>query len=86
MADPFDSNQPGLTSPASDGFAITPSDSTVLTTTRGIYVGTGGTLVVRTKAGTQLTFTNVGSGVILPFRCDKVLATGTTASGLIGLV
>ena len=75
----------GPDAPASVLFAITPGTGDLTYRTRGLYVGTGGTLVVVDPAGTQVSFTNVANGTILPIRVDKVLAAGTTASGIIGL-
>lgn len=69
---------------ADDGFAVTPSDSTVFATMpRALYVGVAGTVVLRTALGTSLTFTCV-AGAVIPCRCDKVLAA-STATGIIGL-
>lgn len=84
-ADRFSSYQPGLNSPAENGFAITPSDTDLTYTTRGLYVGTGGDVVCTLKGGQELTFANVPDGVILPLRIVNIDSTGTTATGLIGL-
>lgn len=76
----------GVDSPASRAFAITPNDSTDLTTqTRALYVGTAGNLVV-TLVGdsSSVTFSNVAAGYH-PLRVKRVHATSTTATGLIGL-
>jgi len=62
-----------------DFVAVTPSDSTVLTLTQGIYIGTSGDLVVLTKAGTTATFKNISSGVIYPIQCTKVGVSSTAA-------
>lgn len=87
MPDRHASTATSLTSPAVDGFAITPGDATDLPeTTRGLYVGTGGTVVARLASGVTLTFANVPSGSIVPVRVDRVLSTGTTASAMLGLV
>jgi hypothetical protein len=76
-----------MAGPASHGFAVTPSDSTLLAeTTRGIYVGTGGTIAALMLSGASVTFTAVPSGAILPVRLTKIMATGTTASGIVALV
>ncbi len=69
--------------PANDAAAVTPSDSTAVSF-RGLYIGTIGTVVLTTLAGNNVTFTNVVG--ILPVGCTKVLATGTTATGIVGLV
>jgi hypothetical protein len=67
---------------ARDAVAVTPSDVTVIPVTRSLYVGTGGTLVVRMSSGNSATFTNVPVGV-LPVQVDQVLSTGTTATGIL---
>lgn len=86
MADQFSQNKSGLDSPASDGSAVTPSDATALTTyARAIYVGGAGDVAVTTTAGTDLTFSGVAAGMILPVRCSHVKATGTTATNIIAL-
>ena len=54
--------------------------------TRAIYVGSGGTLAVRLLSGQTVTFAGVSAGSILPPRADRVLATGTTAGSIVGLV
>ena len=63
------------------GFAtdVTPSDATVLTPTRGLYIGGTGDVVVQMYgSGNTITFSNVPVG-ILPVRVTKVLAaTGAT--------
>jgi hypothetical protein len=70
--------------PANDAIAVTPSDATVIPVTRGLYVGTTGTLIVRTANGNNATFTNVAVGYH-PLQVDMVLATGTTALGILAL-
>ncbi len=66
---------------------ITPSDTTDLPeTTRALYVGAGGALALRLASGASVTLTNVPPGSLLPLRCDRVLATGTSAGSLVGLV
>jgi hypothetical protein len=65
----------------SDGASVTPSDT--LTFQEGpLYVGSGGTIVVKTVSGTNLTFTNVNNGAFLPVICTMVYSTGTTASDI----
>ena len=89
MVDFFASNSEGLDSPADNYYAITPSDSADLPfRPRAIYVGTGGNLVLREQqggGGTAVTFTNVPNGAVLPVRAWRVVATGTTASNIVGL-
>lgn len=71
-------------STAYDAATVTPSDSAVIPATRSLYVGVTGNVAVRMVRGGELTFTNVPVG-ILQLQVDKVLATGTTATGIIAL-
>jgi len=74
------------TRPASNAVELTASDATVFPTTRALYIGTGGTLAVAMAAdGSQVSFTNVANGTILPVQVIQVRATGTTATGVIAL-
>ncbi|MBB3967061.1 spike base protein, RCAP_Rcc01079 family [Rhizobium metallidurans] len=87
MSDRFASHTPSLTGPASTGFAITPDDTLALPeTTRALYVGFGGSVAVEMASGAVLTFQGVADGALLPLRVARVRASGTTASGVIGLV
>lgn len=78
--------QAGMESPATNAAAITPNNSTDLAyTTRGIYVGSSGSLVVDMVSGqTSVTFSNVPAGVILPIRVTRV-RTASTATNLVAL-
>lgn len=69
------------------GFAVTPSDSTVFSSThRALYIGGAGDVTVRmVRDGSQLTFSAVPVGTLLPVSVDKVLATGTTATLILAL-
>jgi hypothetical protein len=76
---------PSPTQSATNGFDITPADADLAYSTRGLYIGTGGTVVVILANDTSaLTFYNVPSGSILPLVCKRVTAA-TTASQIIGL-
>ena len=67
--------------------AITPADSDLTHVCRMLFVGSGGNVAVRDLFGTTVTHTNVASGTYIgPFTIDRVLATGTTATGIIGYV
>jgi hypothetical protein len=69
-----------------NGFAITPHDTNPLTkSTRAIYVGGAGNIVLVTSGGDTLTFTAVPVGTILPVEAKIVKATSTTATLLVGL-
>lgn len=72
--------------PADQAVAVTPSDATVLTPTRALYVGTAGNIVV-TMAGpdqNDVTFNNIPSGAILPVSVSKVKAA-TTALNIVAM-
>jgi len=84
--DTFASNAVGMSGPARNAVAITPDNTATLTyIPRGIYVGGGGSISVVLVSGDSASFSNVAAGTILPICPKQVLATGTTASGLIGL-
>jgi hypothetical protein len=86
MTDPYADQSTSLTSPASGAFAIEPHDSDALPlTTRALYVGIGGDLVVEMQWGAVVNFANVPDGALLPVRVNKVLAA-TTAASIVGLV
>ena len=71
----------GLESPAHDAFEIIPSDIEELPqTSRAIYIGTGGTLVMKMASGSVVTFRNLPDGGLLPVQASRVVAAGTTAS------
>lgn len=88
MADNFSSYAQGLDSPARAAFAITPHDTNDLAITpRALWTGAGGTIVcILADDSAEVTFSDVAAGCILPIRAKRVLATGTTATGLVGLV
>ncbi|MBU1175699.1 MAG: hypothetical protein KKH72_09890 [Alphaproteobacteria bacterium] len=87
MTDRFSNRAASLEGPAIHGFAVTPSDATPLAeTTRALYVGTAGNVSLTFASGASATFTGLAAGSILPVRAVSVLATGTTASGLVALV
>lgn len=71
-------------STAYGGFAVTPSDSTVIST-RAVYVGGGGDLAVVMASGETVTLASVPSGALLPLRVQKVMSTNTTATDIVGL-
>ena len=86
MSDPYELHPNSLTSPAIDGFAITPNDGADLQDfTRGIYVGGTGDITLVLAKGSTVTFVNVQGGTLLPFRARRVMATGTDATNLVGL-
>lgn len=73
-----------LLSPASDGAAVTPSDSaTLAVASKRLWIGGAGDVVVVTVRGTVLTYTDVPAGTYLQVRAQQVKATGTTATNII---
>ena len=79
-----------VSSPATDCFAVVPSDADDLAIVpKGIYVGTGGDvrlIGIGASGGNPALFRNVPSGSLLPVRARRVLATGTTATDLVAMI
>ena len=69
---------------AYDARSVTASDATIIPTTRALYIGATGDVAVRMASGASVTFTAVAAGVF-PVQVDQVLATGTTATGIIAM-
>lgn len=67
-----------------DFASVTPSDVTDLNGA-ALYIGTGGDVAVESENGNQVTFQNVDDGSWMPIRVNKVLATGTTATGIVAI-
>lgn len=87
MPDRYASLTPGLESPASHGFAVSPSNDTDLPeTTRALFVGSAGAVSVVMSSGSEVLLAGVASGTLLPLRVRRVRLTGTTASAIVGLV
>lgn len=86
-ADNFSNFADSPSSPASNCFAITPSDSTQLAlVTKALYIGTGGDVTLRSvQSGADVVFRNVATGSVLDVRASYVRATGTTAANIVGL-
>ena len=81
----YTGRQANMADPARHAFAVTPSDSADLGSwALALYVGVAGDVKLDTWGGETVTFANVPVG-ILPVRARRVYATGTTASGIIGL-
>ena len=76
----------GDASSALSFFAITPSDVTNFTNAvAGIYVGVAGDVVAINESGAAITFKNAGQGATIAIKAQRVNATGTTATNLVGL-
>lgn len=78
--------QPGLESPPSRGAAITPADGSDLTfPIRGLMVASAGDVAVVTTGGDTVTLPALQPGVQYAVLASRVLASGTSATGIIGL-
>ena len=87
ISDQFDDAMSGLNSPICGGFDITPDDGAdIPTTTRAIMVSAGGDVAAVMKDGSSFTLPGLTPGVIYPVRVVRVMATGTTATGVKGLI
>lgn len=87
MTDAFSRHADSADAPSAHPFAVVPSNAAPLPAIpKALYVGTGGTIVLRTASGNaDVTFRNLASGQILPVRAQFVRATGTTASDIVAL-
>jgi hypothetical protein len=84
MTDKFFYHAASLESPASHAFSITPDNDTDLAyLPRAIYVGGYGSLAIVTPSGETVTFVDASGW--MPIRAARVLATGTTATDLVGV-
>ena len=74
-----------IEAPIVNARAVTPSDSTVLTQIpRGLWVGGAGNLAVLLQGDTvPVTFLGVSGGISLAVQ--KVMATNTTATGILAV-
>ena len=86
MTDSFRRHSRSLTAPPEHGAAVVPDDARDLAAvTRALYVGGAGDLAVVMADGTRLVFGAVPAGTLLPVRVARVLATGTSATRVVGL-
>jgi hypothetical protein len=80
------------TAGAYKGVAVTPTDNTKIVTTRALWVGGAGNIVVKfadvtdpTAAGNTTTIVGVAAGTLLPFQVNCVNSTSTTATSIVAL-
>lgn len=76
-----------LSSPSSRALTITPADSADLpAVVRALWVGDAGSVrVVLADDADAVTISAVPAGTLLPIIVKRVLATGTTATSIVGL-
>ncbi|HTJ56935.1 MAG TPA: hypothetical protein VL418_05140 [Devosiaceae bacterium] len=85
MTDRYQTLAAGLSSPAVGAFLVTPNDATDLPeVTRALIVGPGA-VQVTTKDGATLVLPDMGGNWQWDLRVSRVLATGTTATLVVGL-
>lgn len=86
MFDSFKDQARGLASPAFDAAEIVPDDGSDLPhVSRALYIGGAGTVRLRMASGDEVTFSGLAAGIVYPFRAARVMATGTTATGIVAL-
>lgn len=85
IADPYADLVPATDGPLVGGFAITPAAADLPVVTRALMVGGGGDVAVILRNGDQVTLPALQAGAVYPVRVSRVLAAGTTATGIVGL-
>ncbi len=68
------------------GVAVTPNDSADISGggIRGFYVAVAGNVAVVHPDGSTATWPALIAGQFHPIQCVRILATGTTATGIVG--
>lgn len=85
MPDSFDRRQVELHSPGREFAAITPNDSVdIPLRPRALWIGVAGNLSCIDSNGVTTTFSNLPVGWH-PIGPVRIRATGTTASGIVGV-
>lgn len=85
MLNPFKNRSVSLNGPAADLIPIVPSDTVDLAQiVSALLVETGGAVCFLSYAG-EIRTVSLGDGAILPVGVRRVMASGTTASGIHGL-
>lgn len=86
MSNPFTQRTPSLDGPALDILPVTPSDSIDIPSVAiALYVEVGGLISILTVAGGNRVVA-LGDRSYLPVGVVRVMATGTTATGIHALV
>lgn len=72
---------------AVDAFLVTTSDSADLReVTRAISIEVAGDLRITTEDGTDIVIPGLAAGVMHPIGAQRIWATNTTATGIVGYV
>lgn len=83
MSDSFENHASSLSSPPRSAFDVSVDDlSDLPNASRCINVSQSGTVRVMTVGGDTVTF-YVAAGIQFPVRAKRILATGTTATGIV---
>lgn len=75
-----------MTDPAGRLAAVTPSDSTVLSGVRALWIGGAGNVAIRAGGMTAaVTLVGATAGQIIPIRANVVMSTNTTATNIVAM-
>lgn len=76
-----------IDAPVTRFLAVTPNDSTDLAfVSRAIMVGADGNVsLIGLHDTAPVTVAALKAGTIYPFRCSRIRATGTTATGIVAM-
>ena len=86
MPDKFQNQSDNVDLQARKLLAITPhNDNDLADLPKALYIGTGGTIAIIAADNTTSVSLTVQDGALLPIRAKRVLVTGTTATGIVGL-
>lgn len=85
-ASTFSGRAKSVDGPSDEFAAVAPSDASDLPLglTRALFVGQAGVLTVHDARGVAVSFTS-NDAQYHPLRVQRVLATGTTATGIVAL-
>jgi hypothetical protein len=71
-----------------DAVAVTPSDTQDLSTPAVLYIGNSGStgsVKITTAQGSDVTFTGLIAGTVLPVQARRVWATGTDCTSIVAI-
>lgn len=68
-----------------DAAAVVPSNTVNLAYPSVIYVGVAGAVKITTAQGSDVTFTGVPAGSVIPVQAVRVWSTGTTATNMVAV-